>query len=601
MAQRMSKQQQQQQQKSIRNHHTWMSTIITIIRCTRGIRRILCNNLQFIVLTACALWFCWVVWSHYRVLLVLGVQQDDKHFPRNSVQVASSNNNSNYTMSQQQRDSSVIAGVINNNEVIHRAFFGLGHRLHRSAAAWHLAHTLTNITHFRFHWESCYNSSQHHGNRNEEVENQKEREYNVFRYLFGNDIWELDPASTSPSILVSTPNTSNNTAAAAAEAASPVGPVSYHRKMIVIRNDVYGYIKGQLYKDLHLPIQQHSPTTKTTTTTASRRNNNSNSLSQQSSLSYFFDDKIQSDVGFYQRLTRQYRFQSQVNDFMDRYRFSKRLVVGVHLRAGNGEGLHFQQAGRGVQMNETVFVERMVQTMRNVISSQRSTHPQQDDTAVLLSPIIFLATDTAHLIPIFQQATKEYLNIETVVLEQLRLNINQGVTFEALAGTGDECLEGWKAMVNDMILLSHVNVLVAARYSTFTQSLPLSMIFHRQQTFCEVSEDGKSMTCVSGDIHAWLFRQMPSVQSQTFTMDTSSKTNTDDVIVIHPITLLLPDVEPPMEFAQAQRFLQTQSLELESVFPYGSTKLFKKYRNRKNDVVVATEPSQWNFVSSQFP
>ena len=29
------------------------------------------------------------------------------------------------------------------NEIIHRAFFGLGHRLHRSAAAYHLAQSLS--------------------------------------------------------------------------------------------------------------------------------------------------------------------------------------------------------------------------------------------------------------------------------------------------------------------------------------------------------------------------------------------------------------------------------------------------------------------------
>jgi hypothetical protein len=44
------------------------------------------------------------------------------------------------------------------NELIHTAFFSLGHRLHRSAAAWHCAKSMGDVMHFRFHW-GCSASS----------------------------------------------------------------------------------------------------------------------------------------------------------------------------------------------------------------------------------------------------------------------------------------------------------------------------------------------------------------------------------------------------------------------------------------------------------
>jgi hypothetical protein len=445
------------------------------------------------------------------------------------------------------------------NELIHRAFFGLGHRLHRSAAAWHLAKTLQNVTHFRFHWESCQSSVTGDSYQTDNANSSKNGvDYNVFRYLFGDDLWVVPSFQGEP-------------------------PSSHQRKtirkMIVIRNDVYGYIKGQLYKDLQLPVPRMNQSPGT-----------AHNVQQHSRIQHPFIDKLQSDVEFYQLLEQRYRFRHQVEDFMAQYQFSERLVVGLHLRTGNGEGMHFEETGRGVQ-NETEFVENLVQVMGEMIQHEQQGQSRQHNK---IPPLIFLATDTAYLIPVVQKAFQQFVGMssdDVVVLPQFRLETNQGVTFDALGGTGQKCLDGWQAMVSDMMLLAYSNVLVAAKHSTFTQSLPLTVVFEQQQTFCEVSGRGTVMTCLNGSIQTWLFRDNPS-QSHTFVVDSQNSVQASSAVT-HPITVLLPDVTKPAEFLQAQSFLSHpwRKQNQEAIFRYGKTKIYKKYRSQKQ-----FPGSKWHFV-----
>jgi hypothetical protein len=481
------------------------------------------------------LWSAFVLWTQWRVLVQVhddsGTTSLGAFVSRNISSLGKKGDYSKLRID----GGGGSGGPIRMNEIIHRAFFGLGHRLHRSAAAWHLAKSLGNVTHFRFHWESCQAVVP-----NENAENNDTTvDYNVFRYLFENDVWKLP----SDMVVPTTFRTSSKT-----------------RKMIVLRNDVHGYIKGQLYKDLQLSVPA-SP--------AGRH--------------MFFDDKLQSDVSFYQLLESQYRFHSEVENFMQEHQFQNRLVIGLHIRAGNGEGMHFEATGRGVR-NASAFVDNLVLVVGEMLSYQTVQEK-------LFPPIVFLATDTAYLIPLVQDVSKRYLNIETVVLPQLRLEANQGVTFDNLEGTGRKCLDGWQAMVSDMILLSHADFLIAAKHSTFTQSLPLSLIFHRRKTFCEVSENGMTMTCISGRIEAWLFRDDPSrIHTYAVVKDTTKSPPGD---VAHPITVLLPDNVLPVEFALAQEYLRQpwEDPVHESIFAYGQTKIFKKYRGTK----LETE-SRWNFA-----
>ena len=562
------------------------------------------------------------------------------------------------------------------NEIIHRAFFGLGHRLHRSASAYHLARDLnlssksrlhdavtdrSFITHLRFHWESCLDTN---GSKEEN------EEYNVFRYLFGEDVWKINHYDDGPgnNINSSRNNGSNNT--------------NYRpgkRNMIIIRNDIPGYISGQVLKNLQIPIHK-TP----------------NNLRKLNEYNIILDKLMNSDVEFYRRLVSNYRFRSELRDFQHRHKWNERsLVLGLHLRAGNGEKAHFVESGRAASLmlyengtshdddddDEVVLTSRLVKLIKMVInrfSKRRVQYQNQyQESNNNLPPLLFIATDTAHLIPLVKQSistlyamsknNKEIYNHtfinntdsrntnpayhhgmllrpEIITWPQYRLPKYSGVGFDALQGKGDSCLEGWKGSISDILLLSEVDVLLAAKRSTFTQSLPMTLGFGRNQnqnnennwhdnenldgtihnnskqfSFCEVSEsDATRVTCAT-DVRSWLFRGEDNVEDGrnrtsntsiwTSSIPTTSKLKNqqNNMEVAHKVTVLLPEIAKPDEFEQTRAFLRRENSNndlsqsmlnagntREHIFRYGQTKIYKKYRDVHTPTSVSN--SSWNIV-----
>jgi hypothetical protein len=101
-----------------------------------------------------------------------------------------------------------------------------------------------------------------------------------------------------------------------------------------------------------------------------------------------------------------------------------------------------------------------------------------------------LATDTPKYIPIISNYTTQF-GIETIVMPQDR--VEKGVTLSIKQG--EKCAKGWYDMLLDDILLSFSDVLIAARHSTFTQSMPMPLVFDRSNGvpgphFCEVGDSG---------------------------------------------------------------------------------------------------------------
>uniref|UniRef100_A0A7S4EJU7 Uncharacterized protein n=1 Tax=Pseudo-nitzschia australis TaxID=44445 RepID=A0A7S4EJU7_9STRA len=600
-------------------------------------------------------------------------------------------------------------GAVIVNEIIHRAFFGLGHRLHRSAASYHLAQSLSLpstfqnstsvpdisrvdeyqqqsiITHLRFHWESCLAGDAQGNSTPFDGKEEEKKEYNVFRYLFGHDLWELNDQPENSRIASKDRNGVNN----------DIFNFQNRRNMIVLRNDVPGYIAGQLYKDLQLPVRIN-------TEAVSSRINETKQFSSTTTTSsnqlYEYDailNKVMySDVQFYHRLVENYRFQLEIQDFQIQYKWSERpLVIGLHLRAGNGEGAHFEESGRASSKgyNETTMITRLMKLINKVtaheikrrrernedIRLENQRHHEQSD---VLAPLLFVATDTAHLIPLIEKATKlatnddgnsrlslnelHFLNATTtrpktvplqiVTWPQNRLPKNSGVGFDILKGKGDRCLESWKSAMSDVLMLSKVDVLIAAKRSTFTQSLPLALGFdrnrkdteineagdadsdvaskdasssHRQFSFCEVSEsDTARITCFASMLK-WLFRgeddqngtynkykgEDVEVKSSkvdpgifTFYIPVTTIINASDQQqkneqVDHKVTVLLPDVVPPKEFEEARDFLRRESAydskatvnesqTREQMFRYGRSKIYKRYRNANKENGMMVSP-----------
>lgn len=553
------------------------------------------------------------------------------------------------------------------NEIIHRAFFGLGHRFHRSAAVYHLAQCLSlprtqgssalgtdsanigqfqhqqRITHLRFHWESCLPSDQVHNSSIVDDGAEAKKEYNVFRYLFGDDLWELKYKNsrlpTSRHHLLGTKDSGKITR----RGAKP----QIRRNMIVIRNDIPGYIAGQLYKDLKLPVTSKS------NGLFSRTNEGKLSLptpmTPSNQYEVILNKVMNSDVDFYHRLVDNYQFKEELREFQTQHKWNERpLVVGLHLRAGNGEDAHFTESGRdsSLDIDESTMIARLIQLTNMAMIREKKRlrdlnldlgqDRQEYEKNGVLRPLLFVATDTAHLLPLVdkminQGTIKEESGrnnstlptagaLEVVTWPQDRLPKNSGVSFDTLQGKGESCLQGWRSAMSDALLLSTVDVLIAAKRSTFTQSLPLSLGFDRNRekdnaddmnnaffshgrdekdsnrvferaeemaigrdtrfSFCEVSElDFIDMTCFA-DARTWLFRGQDDQNHPISEDEGVSNPERNDRIWSfsianttsgasdhnhtyqheeHKATVLLPDVGLPSEFDQAREFLRREN------------------------------------------
>eukprot|EP00588_Corethron_pennatum_P033240 CAMPEP_0194342846 /NCGR_PEP_ID=MMETSP0171-20130528/94178_1 /TAXON_ID=218684 /ORGANISM="Corethron pennatum, Strain L29A3" /LENGTH=439 /DNA_ID=CAMNT_0039108763 /DNA_START=260 /DNA_END=1580 /DNA_ORIENTATION=- len=406
------------------------------------------------------------------------------------------------------------------DRLVHKAFWGMGHRLLRTATIWHMAKAL-NITQVKFQWRTCTNDLSHWS------EDEKSGP-TIFSYLFGDDVF----AVTVPRPF-----------------GSSLPPQPRRGLDIMVRNDVRGYIGGQTFKNHRLPLLSKV-----------YRHENSPFL-----------EKMASDAEFYRLLWDRFVHKEEVTEFERRNRFEEHFVVGVHLRLGNGELTHFNESGRGVH-NEIEFVANITDLLHHFIGKVQADYPRRFDENK--TPLIFLATDTPRLVPDIMKSTESF-GVPTIVLPQIRAKDNEGVTYEALRGKGGDCLDGWRAMFSDAFLLARSDVVVAARVSTFTQSLPLSAVLEKSETalgprFCEVSDTATSMTCME-DAAAWLFRDSGRG------MITYSTEGGPVEPVVHNVAVLLPDVELAEEFSvlinhlNERSFIHQQKKEETFTYTYGNS------------------------------
>jgi hypothetical protein len=336
-------------------------------------------------------------------------------------------------------------------------------------------------------------------------------------------------------------------------------------KEVLVRNDVYGYFPGQTFKTYQLPLPMIYKDVKGP-----------------------FLEKLNSDIKFYQLLRDRYIYKDQMMDFMKKHKFEEHTVLGIHLRAGNGEQKHFKSSGRGIS-NEMEFVSNFTRLVHHFIETVQVSHP---DRFQKKKPLIFLATDTVSLVPSIINATRAF-GVSTILLPQIRVDDNKGVTYKALkGGAGTDCLEGWKAMFSDMFLLSHSDILIAPKSSAFTQSLPVPLVFDQTRNeagphFCEGSNTASSMTCFE-DLATWLFRDDDS-KMVTYSWDGSKDQ------IIHKTKVQLPDINPPKEFARAVHFLndEEQGQQRSMITHTYGQKINKKYRDRKENMLLS-----WNFIGS---
>ena len=190
--------------------------------------------------------------------------------------------------------------------------------------------------------------------------------------------------------------------------------------------------------------------------------------------------------------------------FFDRSRY---IVIGIHVRAGNGETGEFVEKDRGIEDMSDWFENMAAVVCRYIADEGLATIRGK-------RILLYVATDTASVIDLLRDA---FINtdIEVLSFPQTRSN-GEGPSYQV---NDESCLEAWENQMIDMTLLSLSDAIIAARYSSFTQTMPLALLFgdiRGQQRhgdisypYCEMSRDGTSMACFKS-FQGWKARTRPS-------------------------------------------------------------------------------------------
>ncbi len=202
-------------------------------------------------------------------------------------------------------------------------------------------------------------------------------------------------------------------------------------------------------------------------------------------------DKIDSDVLFYRQHRDRFRGRQAVEDYRKEHFHPNVTTVGIHIRAGNGETGDFQNRGRAIK-DPSSWLRRVVELILSRSEWQKK------------SIQLFVATDTAEIIK-EMEALLDPQGVSVLQVNQVRPAKGDGVMFGArgqVLGSGFKCWRSWESTLMDMILLSHADVVIAARPSSFTQSMPLSLVMARENEavshpFCEINAAASDMRCYS--------------------------------------------------------------------------------------------------------
>lgn len=213
------------------------------------------------------------------------------------------------------------------------------------------------------------------------------------------------------------------------------------------------------------------------------------------------EERWPDDVEFYSELRERFRAKGRVQTFLSQQlAIEQHTVIGMHVRAGNGESGDFERKKRGI--TDPQWAASMAKQLIQL--SQGWTKP----------PLVFLATDTATIEITFRELLQSHMKV--VTWKQERPIQGQGVLFGEnyhnsfnVSNGNSDCLNGWEDAFSDMIVLSHTDVVVAARPSSFTQSLPMTLVLSTpkesrkvRRPYCEVNPSATEVQCFE-DLNDW--------------------------------------------------------------------------------------------------
>ncbi|CAJ1968934.1 unnamed protein product [Cylindrotheca closterium] len=222
----------------------------------------------------------------------------------------------------------------------------------------------------------------------------------------------------------------------------------------------------------------------------------SNSEGQEGPPCTCTNDEVQVHYDFYMSLRNKYRRRDRIQAFMEENKFAEHIVFGIHIRAGNGETGDFTNKDRPINFDPKVFVLTVLKKIVETWPPDSLSKP----------PMIFLATDDPkYRMLILDQLEELGLSWPVALLEQEFME--SGVL---LGANRDSDVDQWHFMFQDMVILSYADVVLAIKYSSFTQSLPASIVMGRplaertiKDSFCEfidvTKEEGSPVTVFANE------------------------------------------------------------------------------------------------------
>ena len=203
---------------------------------------------------------------------------------------------------------------------------------------------------------------------------------------------------------------------------------------------------------------------------------------------------------FYQLLRAQTQpaIKEKLAKFMDEFWPENELVIGVHLRAGNGkdDGLgHFDKVNRGDWLAKDLpaaisMVRQHIRMVARSILDRFDIGGNFDDDDEhdinIRGYRIFLATDTEKVLAEFQKQ-------DPTVLSLSQPRPKDGVAIFQAAACDDnnskdeaQCaLQTQESMLMDELLLSSADVMLAESFSNFVYGMPATLALAEGRVFCE--------------------------------------------------------------------------------------------------------------------
>jgi hypothetical protein len=230
----------------------------------------------------------------------------------------------------------------------------------------------------------------------------------------------------------------------------------------------------------------------------------------------FLLSKQRTDEAFYEMLRSRFMIlhKKRFDLFFEKngIDFSQSLVMGLHIRIGSDKDSDFVRKDR--------FIRDVPAFCKNVIRLC-SEYLKRHGLVYAARPVIlFVATDGPAVLHHLNESIHDYgVPMKLVSFEQEEIEF-LGSNFNVAGVSSDAkyqfCMTSWENSMVDMVLLSMADVVIAGMYSSYVQSMPLSMVLSRQgetkwvskgrsnewpasfkafPPYCEVGPMGKIMTC----------------------------------------------------------------------------------------------------------